>query len=147
MKTLFVRVQRKSGAERFFRCGMEFGRAWQKVDGVDDATAKRLEEEQMLEVSEEQPENFEDQTPNAADPAGNALTPGVASDTPAAAPKDEAERLAAIREAIGKLDPGNPALWTVGNKPKTEAIAAITGWPVAAADRDAVVAAIYESEQ
>lgn len=53
------------------------------------------------------------------------------------APADDAERLAAIVEAIGKLDAGDKSLWTNGGAPKTESIAAITGWPVVAADRNA----------
>lgn len=58
MKTLLVRVQPRSGQETFFRCGIKFGREWQSVD-VDDATAARLEAEQMLEVVEEVEEVFE----------------------------------------------------------------------------------------
>lgn len=58
MKTLFVRIGQKAGPETFYRCGMAFARAWQQVE-VDAATAKRLEAEQMLEVSEDQPEDYE----------------------------------------------------------------------------------------
>ncbi|MEY2632995.1 MAG: hypothetical protein RIR00_1649, partial [Pseudomonadota bacterium] len=46
---LEVRVKPKSAVEAFFRCGMKFGLEWETVD-VDDATAGRLREEQMLEV-------------------------------------------------------------------------------------------------
>lgn len=58
MKKLFVRIGQKAGPEKFYRCGIEFARAWQLVE-VDAATAKRLEAEQMLEVSEDQPEDYE----------------------------------------------------------------------------------------
>lgn len=106
MKQLFVRVQPKSGQATFFRCGMKFGKAWQRAE-VDAATAKRLEEEQMLEVAEDQPADFEDQTSGAADPAGgeplSAAAPkeiplGDASGTPAAAPA----KAAAAKPKAGK---------------------------------------------
>lgn len=98
MKQLFVRVQPKSGQATFFRCGIKFGKTWQKVEGVDAATARRLEEEQMLEVSEDQPEDFEGQTRGAADPAGGEPLSAAASDTPAAAPA----KTAAARPKAGK---------------------------------------------
>lgn len=140
-KTLFVRVQPKSGQKTFFRCGMSFSQAWQKVDDVDAATAKRLEEEQMLEVSETEPEDYEGSTPNAGDPAGKSIPDGT-SGTPAAAPEDTAERLEAIRAAIGQLDKADDTLWTVGGSPSVMAIVAITGWLVLASERDAVWAEI-----
>lgn len=157
MKELYVRIQQKQGAVRFFRCGMEFTKAWKRVE-VDAATAARLEEEQMLEVSETIPAELEIETPNEADPSGYS-TAVTDSGTPAAAPtigetaaklnealggqtvpEDPAVRLEAIRAAIGQLDKEDGALWTAGGKPKTDAIAAITGWPVTAAERDAVTA-------
>lgn len=52
------------------------------------------------------------------------------------APADEAERIAAIVAAIEQLDVNDKSLWAKNGTPKTEAIAAITGWPVSAADRD-----------
>ena len=55
---LFVRIQKKTGAERFFRAGILFTKDWQQVE-VDDATASRLHEEQMLEVSDGEPESDE----------------------------------------------------------------------------------------
>ena len=57
MKKLFVRIAPKTGPETFYRCGMQFARAWTAVE-VDKATAERLHAEQMLEVSEDQPEDF-----------------------------------------------------------------------------------------
>lgn len=155
MKKLYVRVQPKQGAERFFRCGIEFRQAWQEVE-VDAATAARLEAEQMLEVSETKPAELENEAPNEADPSGDSTTV-TDSGTPAAAPDGQVAigagdgfakaapdspgvRLDAIRVAIGELDKEDAALWTAGGKPKTEAIAAITGWPVTAAERDAATA-------
>ncbi len=146
MKKLYVRVQPKQGAERFFRCGIEFRQAWKEVE-VDAATASRLEAEQMLEVSETKPAELENQAPNEADTSGHS-TAATGSGTPAAAPnngapaapEDPAVRLEAIRAAIGQLNKEDAALWTAGGKPKTEAIAAITGWPVTAAERDAATA-------
>ena len=146
MKKLYVRVQPKQGAERFFRCGIEFRQAWKEVE-VDAATAARLEAEQMLEVSETKPAELENEAPNEADPSGDS-TAAPGSGTPAAAPnngapevpEDPAVRLEAIRAAIGQLNKEDAALWTAGGKAKTEAIAAITGWPVTAAERDAATA-------
>ncbi len=66
MKPLFVRIGPKAGPEKFFRCGMEFGRAWSRVD-VDQATAKRLHAEQMLEVTDEQPEDYTEPVDDDAD--------------------------------------------------------------------------------
>ncbi len=51
MPRIKVKVVSKGAAERFFRCGMEFTREWQEVE-VDAATARRLHEEQMLDVME-----------------------------------------------------------------------------------------------
>jgi hypothetical protein len=146
MKKLYVRVQPKQGAERFFRCGIEFRQAWKEVE-VDAATAARLEAEQMLEVSETKPAELENEAPNEADPSGDS-TAVTGSDTPAAAPnngapavpEDPTVRLEAIRAAIGQLNKEDAALWTAGGKAKTEAIAAVTGWPVTAAERDAATA-------
>lgn len=55
---LFVRVARVAGApETFHRCGERFARDWRRVD-VDAATANRLHAEQMLEVTDKQPEDY-----------------------------------------------------------------------------------------
>lgn len=56
---LFARIGPKTGPEQFFRCGIAFSRAWQRVE-VDKATAGRLHAEQMLEVTDEQPEDYEE---------------------------------------------------------------------------------------
>lgn len=55
------------------------------------------------------------------------------------APEGE-ERVAAIKAAIDGLDKANTELFTAGGVPKTEAIAAVTGWPVSAKERDAILA-------
>lgn len=64
----------------------------------------------------------------AIEPAGSSAT---------AAPADEAARIAAIAEAIGGLDTADASLWMKSGAPKTDAITAITGWPVAGKERDA----------
>lgn len=82
---LYVRVKPKSGAENFFRCGMLFTLVWSLVM-VDLATAKRLEEEQMLEVSADTPVDYEglDATSNADGTASE--EPPTTDDAPADAP-------------------------------------------------------------
>lgn len=65
-KTLFVRILPKTGPETFFRCGMKFSRAWKKLE-VDKATAERLESEQMLEATEEEPEDYVPEADAATD--------------------------------------------------------------------------------
>jgi hypothetical protein len=57
--------------------------------------------------------------------------------TPLIAPTDEAERIAAVVAAIAQMDTGNSGQWLKDGKPKTDALSALTGWPVTAADRDA----------
>lgn len=47
------------------------------------------------------------------------------------------DRAAAILEAISQIDMTNSSLWLKDGSPKTESIAAITGWSVSAAERDA----------
>jgi hypothetical protein len=56
--TLFVRIGQKNGPTQFMRCGTMFGRAWKCLADVDAATRQRLEVEQMLEVTTEQPEDY-----------------------------------------------------------------------------------------
>lgn len=97
---LHVRVKPKSGAQQFYRCGMLFTLAWELVT-VDEATARRLDEEQMLEVSKTQPVDFE--SPNAADPAGDGPA-AVVADTPAAAPSNPAGETPALHTRPAELD-------------------------------------------
>lgn len=70
-----------------------------------------------------------------------AIEPSTASSAPTA-PADEAERIAAIVAAIGQLDKADTALWTNAGIPKTDGLTAITGWPVAAKERDVAWAQI-----
>lgn len=126
MTTIYVRVQPKTGQDKFHRCGIAFTREWQKVD-ADSATAKRLKEEQMLEVSEDTPADYVD--------------PDALTNIPVV-PNDPAVRAASIKDAIGKLDKANDALWTNTGMPKVPAIAAVTGWEVTQQERDAVWAEI-----
>jgi len=128
-KSLFVRVHLKTGSQKFHRCGIAFTREWLRVDDVDAATAKRLKEEQMLDVSETEPADYVD--PDAAKKS--------------VAPTDPAERLAAIKDAIATLDKADAALWTGTGMPKVPAIAAVTGWEVTQAERDAVWAEINKA--
>lgn len=134
MKKIFVRVQLKSGQEKFFRCGIAFSREWQNVE-VDTATAKRLEEEQMLEVSAEVP----------ADYVAEAAAAPATENTPVV-PTDPAERAAAIKDAIGELDKADASLWTGTGMPKVPAIAAVTCFDVTQAERDAVWAEIKAAQ-
>ncbi len=134
IKTLYVRVALITGLTSFFRCGMKFTRDWVKLTDVDAATVIRLQEEQMLEVSEEQPADY-------VDPAAIAAT----TPAPPAVPTDPAERAAKISAAITTLDTSNAALWTAGGAPTVPAIVAITGWVVTADERNAVWAEINKA--
>jgi hypothetical protein len=137
--TLFARVHLKTGNEKFFRCGIEFSREWKKLTDVDAATAKRLREEQMLDVVDEQPADYVD--PEAKEKA----EAEAKANSAAIAPTDPAERAAAIKQAIGKLDAADATLWTGTGMPKVPAIAAVTGWEVAQQERDAVWAEINKA--
>ena len=89
MATLYVRVIQKQATESFHRCGMRFTKEWSVID-ADAATAKRLKEEQMLEVSVEKPEDFEE----VADQAdGGADGPGTGAAAGADAPKKTAKKV------------------------------------------------------
>lgn len=94
-QTLFVRIAPKAGAERFFRCGEEFTPAWRRLDSVDVATANRLYGEQMLEVSETQPDDY---VPDAAE---QAAAEKAAADQ-AAAEKAAADQAAAEKTTAKK---------------------------------------------
>lgn len=58
MKTLYVRVAVKT-VQSFGRAGHRFTRAWTRLTDIDEATQRVLEAEQLLEVSEKEPEGFE----------------------------------------------------------------------------------------
>ena len=57
-------------------------------------------------------------------------------------PSDAAERQAAIIAAIGQLDPANGDAWLKDGKPSSDAIAALTGWPLSATERNSAWAAM-----
>jgi len=65
----------------------------------------------------------------------------VKSDTPII-PSDADERQAAIIAAIGQLDAANGDAWLKDGKPSSDAIAAITGWPLSATERNSAWATI-----
>lgn len=82
LKTLYVRINpAQKSVSSFFRCGFAFSQVWRQLVDVDDASAARLQSEQMLEVSETAP---------VADvvTAGDSAAPSVAAGvgTPALAP-------------------------------------------------------------
>ncbi len=131
---IYGRIKAKTGSERFFRCGIQFGRAWQPHVDLDAATIKRLEEEQMLEISKDKPADYVDPDASVQGGAGNT------------APTDPTERTAAIKDAIAKLDIKDAALWTGTGMPKVPAIAAVTGWEVTQQERDAVWAEIKAAQ-
>ncbi len=130
LKELYVRVNLKTKSQKFFRCGVQFTREWKLLTEVADVTAKRLREEQMLEVSVERPADYVE--PVVAAPAA------PAAPVDPVAPTDPALRAAAIKEAIGKMDVANVDLWTATGMPKLPAIVALTGFEVTQAERDAV---------
>lgn len=108
MKILYVRVQPKQGVARFFRCGMEFTKAWRAVE-VDAATAARLEAEQMLEVSEIEPADYEEA---AGDSAGTDSA-AVIADTSAPAQEEQKQHTPATEkqthEKLGQAIAGKMA--------------------------------------
>lgn len=128
MKKLNIRIMLGLEMARHFRCGTEFTGEWKTVD-ADAATETSYREDQCLEVSETESADLVDL--DAAAVAALAATQFVA-------PTDSVVRADAIKVAIAQLDVGNASLWTGNNVPKVEAIIAITGWPVSAAERDAV---------
>lgn len=141
MKTLFVRINPRKEAESFWRCAIQFTKAWKKVSDLDAATAQRLEEEQMLEVTETRPADYTEEEP-AGDSAVASVLPAGDLVPPAPAPKPPTDAVALaemIKAAVNAMDQNDPTLWTVSGKPKTEALAVITGWPVTAAERDAAL--------
>ncbi len=97
MKTIYVRVKPKSPVAVFHRCAIKFEQAWLEVT-VDDATAKRLGEEQMLEVSETKPDGFE---PTASDVSSLQLAAPDAPDVSDAV--DQADVVATLRAECKRL--------------------------------------------
>lgn len=125
MNKLFVRVNPKSGNTQFYRCAMLFTLAWLAVD-VDGATKQRLEEEQMLETSETEPEDyvahteevkqevlgFVDDTSTGADPATVAAIVSTANSL--------AEVLGSIAPATAQVDATQIATQTEGATTTTQ---------------------------
>jgi len=131
MNKLYVRVAPKKGITTFHRCAIAFTLAWLLVE-VDAATAQRLHEEQMLEVSDTKPEGYVEPVSDASsnqDAANTTNNPSVLS---------AEERLAAIKSAITGLDADVASNWTKGSLPAVPAITAIVGFDVTAAERDQV---------
>jgi ribonuclease E len=89
MKTLYVRINPRTGQGSFWRCGIQFSQAWQPVRDLDDATAQRLEEEQMLEVTETRPAELADDVP-AGDSAVAIVSAADVAAPPVFAPDVEA---------------------------------------------------------
>lgn len=106
MKTLYVRIKPKTGADGFFRCGTKFTKDWRLLLGVDDATAKRLQEEQMLEVSEDEPSDFD----AGSSSVGEGTAPGDAARTGTTA--NEATDLDGGSSAAGEGTATNDAAQT-----------------------------------
>lgn len=138
--TLYVRINQRKKVESFFRCAIKFSRAWQTLEEVDEATARRLKEEQMLEVSETKPDDLEDDA-SAGDSATTSSATGSGAGTSSAVkPTDEADVLADIKAAIDGLDLTDTSLFTGAGKPKTEVLSELLGWTVTAAERDKAMA-------
>ena len=110
MKTLYVRIAPRKEAERFYRCGIEFGRGWLVVRDLDAATAQRLEEEQMLEVTDTRPAELDE---TAAGDSAETIVPPVdipvppadapAADDLASALTPDADVLAAGSSAVSEV--------------------------------------------
>lgn len=77
--------------------------------------------------------------------AGGAVEPGKAAANESA-PEGEVVRIAAIKDAIGKLNIDSAELWLKDGRPDVKAVEAITGWPVKAAERDAAWGELQSAE-
>lgn len=132
MNKLYVRVAPKKGITTFHRCAIAFTLAWLLVE-VDNATAARLREEQMLEVSDTQPDDYVAPVA-AADADTTANTTANTTNTPPELSAEE--RLAAIKQAITGLDADVASSWTKSGAPAVPAITAVVGFDVTAAERD-----------
>lgn len=144
MQNLYVRVNPKLGQTQFHRCAILFTLAWALV-AVDEATAARLREEQMLDTSDTEPDGYvppaeinvivtaasqaQSKTTVGDAGAGNSTvtTPPVLSD---------AEKLAAIKEAMTALDKTVEGNWTKGGLPNATVLTATVGFDVSATQRD-----------
>jgi len=61
-----------------------------------------------------------------------------------ARPEEIAALSLEIREALPQLDTDDTSLWTTSGKAKTEALEAVLGYKITAAERDAALAALAE---
>lgn len=109
MKTLYVRVAAKN-VQSFGRAGHRFTRAWTRLTDIDEATRRVLEAEQLLEVSEKEPEGFES-TAEGASPlqlvAPGALSPlrlAIVAAADGLLPTHVVDDLTAALEAHFELD-------------------------------------------
>ena len=83
---------------------------------------------------------------NAGSETGNgsgnvvSLTPAPDQNNPnrKPAPDDPAERVAAIKTAISKLDLANDAHWTKNKEPNAQVLTELLGWAVTAEERNQV---------
>lgn len=133
---LYVRVKPKVGVNQFYRCAILFTLAWLLVD-VDEATKARLENEQMLETSEDKPEGYVEPAESAeADTAGNTSAANSSVVIPPVLSAEE--RLAEIKTAIGGLDKTIETNWVKSGAPNVAAITTVVGFDVTAAERDQV---------
>ena len=128
MNKLYVRVAPKVGLEQFYRCAILFTLAWMLVE-VDEATAARLNEEQMLETSDTVPEGYAAEVAEAAKPENNL---------------SDADKVIAIRDAMAGLDKTLESNWTKGGFPHTVALTAVVGFDVRAGERDAIWAVLQK---
>ena len=128
MNKLYVRVAPKVGLEQFYRCAILFTLAWMLVE-VDEATAARLNEEQMLDTSDTVPKGYAAEVAEAAKPA-NSLS--------------DADKVIAIRDAMAGLDKTLESNWTKGGFPHTVALTAVVGFDVRAGERDAIWAVLQK---
>lgn len=129
---IWGRVATNKSGESFYRCGYEFKKAWAQYE-VDPATFTRLQAEQMIEVTGTEPADYEAPTPIKDDSA-----PFV--DGPVKPEEVDALNVA-INEAAAQLDKDNKEHFTADGVPKVEALAAILGYSVSAAERGAALAA------
>jgi hypothetical protein len=137
LTVLYVRVGPKTGPESFFRCGEAFTHAWRRVE-VDDATAQRLYEEQMLDVTGLMPEDFEP-TQDELDAATTAQAQVEAEAEAAAAQARVKADTEAAAVSAAKTEADAQAAEAAAAKAKAEAAA--TGAPVAGAEPAAAPAA------
>lgn len=140
MQNLYVRVNPKSGNTQFHRCAILFTLLWALVE-VDEATANRLREEQMLETSETEPDGYVPPVEaNVIVAAASQMPAAGAGNTTQTAPPPltDAEKLAAIKEAMTALDKTVEGNWTKGGLPNATVLTATLGFDVSATQRDEV---------